>query len=190
MEIREIQIKDIEPAPYNPRVDLQPDDAEYKRIEKSLDEFSLVEPLVWNEATGNLVSGHQRLKICIARGITEVTCSVVNIDDPKKEAALNIALNNAFGKWDFPKLKDVIAGIDDGSFDIDITGFGQGDLINMFGYGDDSLPDRLDDTDIKGEDTRDSSFIFVYADEFDKEFFMKKFGIDGKKRIYTRQDFE
>ena len=96
----------------------------------------MVEPLVWNEATGNLVSGHQRLKICIARGLTEVTCSVVNMDDPKKEIALNIALNNPYGKWDFPKLKDAIAEIDTGGFDIDITGFGQDDLNNMFGYGD------------------------------------------------------
>lgn len=137
MDIREISISKLNPAKYNPRKNLQPDDPEYKRIEKSLDEFDMVEPLVWNEATGNLVSGHQRLKICIARGITEVTCSVVNIEDPKKEAALNIALNNSFGKWDFPKLKDIVSEIDDGSFDIDIIGFDTDDLEKMFGYGND-----------------------------------------------------
>ena len=192
MVIREVPISDIKPATYNPRADLQPDDPEYKRIEKSLDEFDLVEPLVWNEATGNLVSGHQRLKICIARGIDVVTCSVVHIEDQKKEAALNIALNNAFGKWDYPKLKDIISEIDDGNFDIEVTGFDSIELNKMFGYTpyDTPLPDKLDGSDIKGEDTRDSSFIFVYMDDFDKQFFMEKFNIDGKKRIYTREDFE
>ena len=143
MVIREVPISDIKPAAYNPRADLQPDDPEYKRIEKSLDEFDLVEPLVWNEATGNLVSGHQRLKICIARGIDVVTCSVVHIEDQKKEAALNIALNNAFGKWDYPKLKDIISEIDDGNFDIEVTGFDSSELNKMFGiYTDNENPDN------------------------------------------------
>ena len=148
MVIREVPISDIKPAAYNPRADLQPDDPEYKRIEKSLDEFDLVEPLVWNEATGNLVSGHQRLKICIARGIDVVTCSVVQIEDQKKEAALNIALNNSFGKWDFPKLKDIIAEIDDGQFDIAVIGFDPVDLEKMFGYA-------SNDGDMLGDQTED-----------------------------------
>jgi len=63
MEILNIAIKDINPAPYNPRKDLRPGDPEYENIKQSILEFDMVEPLVWNKQTGNLVGGHQRLKV-------------------------------------------------------------------------------------------------------------------------------
>ena len=53
MEIRRVAVEKINPAEYNPRKDLKPGDAEYERLKLSIDEFGLVEPLVWNEDTGN-----------------------------------------------------------------------------------------------------------------------------------------
>ena len=58
MIIKTIPITQINPAAYNPRKDLQPGDPKYKKLKKSLTEFDCVEPLVWNEDTGNLVGGH------------------------------------------------------------------------------------------------------------------------------------
>ncbi len=63
MIISKIPIKKINPASYNPRKDLKPDDPEYQKLVRSLDEFGCVQPLVWNKQTGNLVGGHQRLKV-------------------------------------------------------------------------------------------------------------------------------
>lgn len=60
MDIREIERARINPAPYNPRVRLEPGEPEYERLRKNIVEIGLVEPLVWNERTGNLVGGHQR----------------------------------------------------------------------------------------------------------------------------------
>jgi len=79
MRIETILIEKINPAPHNPRRDLQPGDSEYEKLERSLSEFDCVEPLVWNRRTGNLVGGHQRMKILIARGDREVQCSVVDL---------------------------------------------------------------------------------------------------------------
>ena len=62
MIIKKIPISRIKEAAYNPRLDLKPGDPEYEKIKRSIEEFDLVEPLVWNETTGNLVGGHQRLK--------------------------------------------------------------------------------------------------------------------------------
>lgn len=42
---------------------------------------------------------------------------------PQEEVALNIALNKCVGKWDYPVLKEVLNGIDDGEFDVSLTGF-------------------------------------------------------------------
>lgn len=130
MEIRRIPISEINPSPYNPRKDLKPGDPLYERLKKSIDEFDLVEPLVWNEVTGNLVGGHQRLKVLIERGETGVEVSVVRLD-PVKEKALNLALNKIQGDWDYPKLKDLLLELDTGAFDIEITGFGLDEIEQL-----------------------------------------------------------
>lgn len=63
MKIIKKKISELYPAAYNPRKDLQPDDPEYQRIKKSIDEFGYIDSIVWNKRSGNVVSGHQRLKI-------------------------------------------------------------------------------------------------------------------------------
>jgi DNA modification methylase len=130
MIIQKIPISKINPAPYNPRLDLKPGDVEYEKIKRSITEFDLVEPLVWNKQTGNLVGGHQRLKILKEQGITEVEVSVVDLLEAK-EKALNIALNKAQGDWDLPKLKDLLLEIDTGEFDINITGFDEKEIEDL-----------------------------------------------------------
>jgi len=123
MKIKTISIDKINPASYNPRKDLKPDDVEYKHLVKSIDEFGYIEPLVWNKRTGNLAGGHQRLKILVARGDTEVLCSVVDLS-PEREKALNLALNKIQGDWDERKLAlllDELTKVPE--FDVELTGF-------------------------------------------------------------------
>lgn len=123
MRIESIDISKINPAEYNPRKDLQPGDTEYDKLKKSIEEFDIVEPLIWNSATGNLVGGHQRLKILQERGDTCVDVSVVELDDTK-EKALNLALNKISGEWDGVKLSELLGELSSiPDFDIEITGF-------------------------------------------------------------------
>jgi len=140
MEFRTIQIGHINPAPYNPRVDLRPGDPRYDKLRRSLDEFGLVEPLVWNQRTGNLVGGHQRLKVLIETGHAEAPVVVVDLPEDK-EKALNVALNKIGGDWDETKLAELLSELTETpDFDIDITGFESDeadDLIaEMLGGGD------------------------------------------------------
>ena len=130
MKIETIEISKINPAVYNPRKNLKPGDADYDKLKKSIDEFGCVEPLIWNKRTGNLVGGHQRLKILKERGDKEVEVSVVDLDDAK-EKALNIALNKISGDWDLPSLKDLLEELDTGAFDIEITGFDTDSIEEM-----------------------------------------------------------
>lgn len=122
MRIERIPIEKINIAPYNPRLDLKPDDKEYKDLKRSINEFGNVEIGVWNERSSNLVAGHQRIKIEIERGAKDFECRVVDLDDVR-EKALNLALNKIRGDWDFAKLADVLMDIDTGDFNVDITGF-------------------------------------------------------------------
>lgn len=122
MKIEIIPLEKINPVRYNPRKDLQLGDLEYEKLKKSIQEFGVVDPLIWNKRTGNLVGGHQRLKVLQEMGYTEAHVSIVDLDD-KQEKALNIALNKINGEWDNAKLKDLLIELDDGSFNIELTGF-------------------------------------------------------------------
>lgn len=147
MEIVTLDIDKINPAVYNPRKDLKPGDPEYDKLKKSILEFDMVEPLVWNKKTGNLVGGHQRLKILQELGIKQVEVSVVNLSEVK-EKALNLALNKIQGDWDMPKLKDLLEEIDTGEFDIEITGFDPSeieDLMTQFNPVPEDTQPRLDE---------------------------------------------
>ncbi|MCK4792599.1 MAG: ParB N-terminal domain-containing protein, partial [Desulfobacteraceae bacterium] len=90
MLIQKISIKKINPAHYNPRKNLKPDDSEYQKLLKSIEEFGYIDPLIWNKKTGNLIGGHQRLRILLAKGSKEIEVSVVNLP-LEKEKALNVA---------------------------------------------------------------------------------------------------
>jgi ParB/Sulfiredoxin domain len=105
MRIVTMPVSGIAAADYNPRVQLSPGDPEWERLAAIIDEYGLVEPLVWNERTNRLVGGHQRLAILRHRGDTDVEVSVVDLDE-EREVALNLALNNpnAQSRWDPHKL--------------------------------------------------------------------------------------
>src|SRR5450759_893256 len=100
MELRSIKVTDMNPAPYNPRKNLKPEDAKYQHIRASIDTFGYVDPIIWNERTGNIVGGHQRYKILVEKGAKVIECSVVDYDITTEKAA-NAALNKAQGDWDY-----------------------------------------------------------------------------------------
>jgi len=123
LRIQRIPIKKIKPAAYNPRLDLQPGDADYDKLQRSMETFGCVEPLVWNKQTCNLVGGHQRFKILLAKGATSVDVSVVDLP-LAQEQALNVALNKISGDWDENRLADLLKGLAAiPEFDVSLTGF-------------------------------------------------------------------
>ena len=96
-EYREILRSQINPAVYNPR---EISGYARKQLRKSLTKFGLVEPLVWNEQSGILVSGHQRLslldeseKFVAGDPTTDYKIGVAVVDlNLKRERELNIWL--------------------------------------------------------------------------------------------------
>ena len=141
MVIEKKNTADLLPADYNPRKDLKPGDPEYEKLKRSLEQFGYVEPVIWNKATGRVVGGHQRLKVLIDMGITEVECVVVDLPDDK-EKALNIALNKISGDWDKDKLAVLIADLQGTAFDVSLTGFDAAEIDDLFK---DTLKDGVKD---------------------------------------------
>lgn len=118
------KISEITPAKYNPR---RVSDEAMGRLTKSLAEFGNIQPITWNARTGNVVGGHQRLKVYQAMGKTEVEVWAIDLDE-KKEKAANVALNKLSGEFDMTLLKDLIEEIDTGDIDLDITGFSSNEI--------------------------------------------------------------
>lgn len=131
MEIKNVLVKDIKYAPYNPR---KISDEVLNKLKKSIEEFGYIEPIIVNKRTMQVVGGNQRLKVLRQLGIEEVQSVIVDLDDTH-EKALNIALNKINGEWDLPLLKDLLLEIDTGEIDTELTGFDMGEieeLMNQF----------------------------------------------------------
>ena len=132
MNIQKISVDQLKPAKYNPRKDLKPGDPAYEKIRRSLHEFGYVDPVIWNEVTGNIVGGHQRYKVLVAEGATEIDCVVVHIENKQEEKALNIALNKAVGEWEPVALADLLSDLKISGYDLDITGFDAAEVDDLF----------------------------------------------------------
>ena len=143
MIIEKKNTADLLPADYNPRKDLKPGDAEYEKLKRSIEQFGYVEPVIWNKTTGRVVGGHQRLKVLIDMGMTEVDCVVVELTE-EKEKALNIALNKISGEWDKDKLALLIADLQGADFDVSLTGFEPAELDDLLNIGADAKDDDFD----------------------------------------------
>lgn len=149
MNIQSIDVESLNFATYNPRKDLKPGDTEYEQLKRSISEFGYVEPVIWNQTTGNVVGGHQRLKVLLEMGETEMDCVVVELD-LTKEKALNIALNKISGAWDNDKLTLLIADLQGEDFDVSLAGFTAVEVDALF---QDSVQDAIkeDDFDVDQE---------------------------------------
>lgn len=155
MNVVRLPVSQLRPAPYNPRIALKPGDAGYEKLKRSLEEFDLVQPIVWNRRTGHVVGGHQRLEILKSQGRTDVECVVVDLP-LEREKALNIALNNAAvaGDWDPHRLLTVIEELHElPDFDPTLTGFDEQELRDLLLTP--ALSDEVIADATEGDDERD-----------------------------------
>lgn len=134
--IQYVDINSLTPAEYNPRknTDIQEQD-----LTKSLEKFSMVDPLIANSAPerkGIIVGGHFRWRVAKKLGYKEVPVVWVNIPDIEKEKELNIRLNKNTGEFDW----DLLSKFDE-TFLSDI-GFSSEELDDIFEIED--TPEEFD----------------------------------------------
>lgn len=143
-----LTIKDFRPAKYNPRTI---SDKRLGELSKSYDILGDLSGIVFNQRTKTTVSGHQRLKSLKGKqtkvethphkdAYGTVAVGYVHVRDTKKnktfkiplrivdwssskmEKAANIAANAHGGEWDKEKLAVVLADLQDGKFNVELTG--------------------------------------------------------------------
>lgn len=106
LSIQQIKIKELNPAPYNPR---KWSDEATSQLAESIKRFGLVDPIIVNDAPERkniVIGGHFRLKVAKDLGITEIPVVYVHIPDIEREKELNLRLNKNLGDWDFSLLAE------------------------------------------------------------------------------------
>jgi len=107
MEIKEIDLKQLREAPWNPN-HMEPDDL--ARLKKSIQTYGLVQNLVVRSLGHDryeVLSGNQRLNVLKELNITFVSCVVVNFDDVHARL-LAQALNHVHGEDDLGMRAEVL----------------------------------------------------------------------------------
>lgn len=140
-------LSDLKPNERNPRTI---SDAKLGMLKKAIAEFGDLSGIVFNRRTGQLVGGHQRVKVLpedalvsktefkkptrtgtVAEGYVSVDGERIRyreVDwDETKEKAANIAANRGAGEWDEKLLAEMMREIDEFGFDLDLTMFEEGE---------------------------------------------------------------
>lgn len=106
LEVTYQNVKELNPAPYNPRK--WSDDA-IAQLTDSIKSFGLVDPILVNGSPDRknvVIGGHFRLKVAKDLGIKEVPVVYVDIPDIEREKELNVRLNKNLGDWDYELLAE------------------------------------------------------------------------------------
>lgn len=147
MEVVKQEIKYCDPLdliPYgnNPRVN----DYAVKKVLESIKEFGFRNPILV-DADMIIIAGHTRREASILAGLKEVPYIVVKDLTPEQVKAYRIA-DNKLGElaiWDEDMLKEELYSLQDAEFDLEVLGFTEIDLINLFDEEEEEEPER-DDT--------------------------------------------
>lgn len=130
------KLTDLKPADWNPR---QISDEQANALRRSLAEFGVVEPIVWNATTQHVIGGHQRLDALLALSETETDVVVVELSE-EREKLLNVALNKIHGEWEDSKLRDLLNELVNGDEDVTLSGFSEEEIKQLLALPPNFLP--------------------------------------------------
>jgi len=158
-QIQTVKRSSIHEAPYNPR---KISNEARKKLKKGLKTYGLVQPIVVNRKTMNVVGGHQKLSIMdeeykYPANDYSLQVSMIQVDE-ETEVKINIFLNNpaAQGEWDNELLQEIKLSYPDIDFQKDLA-FDMLDMQYIFAGSSlfDDENDSLFDTKTEQEDIVD-----------------------------------
>jgi hypothetical protein len=216
-EIETVKRSRIKEHPSNPR--LMTAEAR-KKLERGLDKFGLLEPLIVNKRTGHVLGGNQRLAwLDKKHSDKDYELQVAWCDIPEEKELTVVALlnqPNAQGDWDLDKLK---IQIEDSKLDIELAGFERLDLEMFYPDADFSglfsdvpqvvektaselkklrdetheqfVKDRKNEREAKGR-KEDSEFyiVVVFGDRGAKESFLARLKLPADERYIAASNLE
>jgi ParB-like chromosome segregation protein Spo0J len=99
-------------------------------LERSVDRFGLVDPIVVRRQDRTIIGGNQRPVAAQRLGLGQVPVVFVEVSEDEARL-LNLALNRIQGHWDEPKLAALLKELESlPDLDLCLSGFGEGRLTN------------------------------------------------------------
>ena len=181
-DVKEIKLKDLNPAEYNPRTISE---KEFNKLTQSIREYGLVDPILINMKNMTIIGGHQRYSVLLSENKKNnsyenlllfrrgdigwvFTEDVLTVKDESHEKGLNLALNKISGEWDYPRLNSLLDELNVKGFDVSLTGFedfdtdlGSVDLDSLdIGLDDDLLIDNISEIIVVFDNKEDRDNLF------------------------------
>jgi len=153
------KIADLIPYSNNTRTH---SDGQVKQVADSIKEFGFTNPVLIDENLG-IIAGHGRIMAAKKLKMDEVpTIMLTGLSEAQKKAYVmadnQLALNAG---WDLEKLKFEIEDLKSMDFDVDVIGFSDKFMDNLF------KTDDIFDTDVKDE--KEMLLVIEFEEESDQE---------------------
>jgi ParB-like chromosome segregation protein Spo0J len=132
LKVEYVGMKQLKPYKGNPRK-IQAKGIE--KLQRSIEAYGFVNPILAQRGTNMIIAGHQRLKAAEDAGLDKVPVIFLDFDDTTARA-YNIADNrlNEESEWDFTPLADMLQELDNGSFDLELTGFDLDEIEKLMNW--------------------------------------------------------
>jgi len=128
LRIEHLSIDDLHPDPANPR---RIADSELEALERGIEQFGFIDPVIARREDRVVIGGHQRLLAARRLGLTEVPVVLVDLD-PDQARLLNLALNKISGSWDEALLARLLADLNAmPDVDLSLSGFAEDEVSKL-----------------------------------------------------------
>jgi hypothetical protein len=128
VKIKYIDIDRLREWENNPRIN----DEASKKLSKLIKHYGFINPIIATP-DGVIRAGHTRYKAAKLNKLKKVPVIFIDFKSEEEAKGYSISDNKSyeFSKWDITLLKDELEGLDTGEFDIELTGFSEGEIENL-----------------------------------------------------------
>ena len=127
------RVRELSPWALNPR---EHDEDQVGRLTRSLSHFGLGALPVIQTGTRRILAGHGRIAALLEMGQGElmIPCAAMDLSTEDCEA-YSIADNRLvdLSEWNLMDLREILAGLDNGAFPVEVTGFTADEIRALFG---------------------------------------------------------
>lgn len=141
-EMKLVDIEKLVPYVNNARTHSQD---QINKLRSSIREFGFINPVIIDKDYG-VIAGHGRIIAAKEEGIKEVPCVFADHLNEAQKKAYILADNRMAldAGWDEELLRVEIESLEDYGFNVELTGFSQDELSNIFDLGNDTEDDGFD----------------------------------------------
>jgi len=187
IQIQYVQLDTLKEWNRNPRRN----DPAVDKLSKLIELHGFINPVIATE--DNVIrAGHTRCKAAKKAGLKEVPVIFIDMEEKQAQAyAIADNKSNEWSEWDFSILKDIMEDLDDGSFDMDLTGFDTSEIENLMTF----VPDKDTLEKVNGSNDEwvgmpefgvkedDPKLIVRFRTEDDRESFVNNIGLDIQTKL-------